>query len=255
MRKYLLIVAFGFTAWIAAQGQEYKVRKASGKMIVNLPAVTIEGYNGNEIIFSSQHKETETDPKAEGLQTINNAGYLDNSGLGISVIEKGNTIEVNEVIQNLDIKILVPKGLIVSFEWNKVTVDGKVICRNIENEIEIETYNDSVILENVTGPLTVRTIYGSVDAVFKAPVKGPVFIASIHAAIDVAIPVDTKADIKLTSTHSPILVAPDFKIEMEKNEEQPIGSRSTSINGKLNGGGPDCWLTSKFGKIYLRKTK
>lgn len=255
MRKYLLIVALGVITLTAARAQEYKVRRSTGKMIVNLPAVTMEGYNGNEIIFSSQRKAVEPDPKAEGLQTINNAGYRDNSGLGISVVEKGNTIEVNEVIQDLDIKILVPKGLIVSFEWNKVTVNAKVVCRNMDNEIEIETYDDSVSLENITGPLTVRTIYGAVDAVFKAPVKGPVFIASIHAPIDVAIPVDTKAAIKLTSTHSPILVAPDLNIEMEKAEEQPIGSRTTSINGKLNGGGPDCWLTSKYGKIYLRKAK
>lgn len=255
MRKYLLIIAVGFTTLTAARGQEYKIRKSSGKMIVSLPGVTIEGYNGNEIIFSSQQKKTESDPKAEGLQTINNAGYRDNSGLGISVVEKGNTIEVNEVIRNRDIKILVPKGLIVSFEWNKVTVDAKVVCRNMENEIEIETYDDSVFLENVTGPLTVRTIYGSVDAVFKAPVKGPVFIVSIYAAIDVAIPIDTKADIKLTSSHSSILTAPDFKIELEKREEPPAGNPATSINGKLNGGGLDFWLASKFGKIYLRKTQ
>lgn len=255
MSKYLLMVALAVTSLTAAQGQEYKVRRSSGKMIVNLPAVTIEGYNGNEIIFSSQHKKTETDPKAEGLQTINNAGYRDNSGLGISVVEKGNTIEVNEVVQDLDIKILVPKGLIVSVEWNKVTAGAKVICRNMENEIEIETHDDSVLVENITGPLTVRTVYGPVDVVFKAPVKGPVFIASIHAPIDVAIPVDTKADIKLISSRNPILVAPDLRIEVKKSEEQPTNSYVTSISGKLNGGGPDCWLMSKYGKIYLRKTK
>lgn len=255
MRKYLFIVAFSLSSFIAAQAQEYKVRKSTGKIIVNLPNVLIEGYSGNEIIFSSQRKETEVDPKAAGLQTINNAGYRDNSGLGVSVVEKGNTIEVNEVIQDLDIKILVPKGLIVSFAWNKVTAGAKVICRNIENEIEIETYDDSVLLENITGPLTVRSLYGAVDVIFKSPVKGPVFIASIHSAIDVAIPLDTKVDIQLKSVHSPIMTSPDLKIEMEKVEEQPVGSHATSINGKMNGGGPEFWLTSKFGKIYLRKTK
>jgi hypothetical protein len=172
------------------------------------------------------------------------------------VVEKGNTIEVNEVIQDLDIKILVPKGLIVSFECNKVTAGGgRATFRNIENEIEIESYDDTLFLENVTGPLTARALYGAVNVVFRGPVKGPVFIATIHATIDVAIPVDTKADIQLKNIHSPILTSPDLKIEIEKKEEQPIGSYATSINGKLNGGGPEFWLTSKFGKIYLRKTK
>lgn len=255
MRKYLLMFAFGLTALIAARGQEYKVKRSTGKIIVNLPAVTIEGYSGNEITFSSKPKEAEIDPKAEGLQTINTAGYLDNSGLGISVVEKGNTVEVNSVTENLDIKILVPKGLIVSFVCNKVTVGAKVTCRNMDNEIEIETYDNSILLENVTGPLTVRSLFGAVDVVFRTPVKGPVFIASIHGVIDVAIPVDTKANLQLKSIHSPIMTSPDLKIEMGKREEEPVGSHATSIDGKLNGGGLDFWLTSKFGKIYLRKTK
>lgn len=255
MRKHIILFVFGLTACMAAHSQEYKVKRSTGKIIVNLRSVVIEGYSGNEIVFSSKPNEAAIDPKAEGLQTINTAGYLDNSGLGISVVEKGNTVEVNEVIENLDIKILVPKGLIISFVCNKVTVGAKVICRNMDNEMEAEIYDNSLLLENVTGPLTVRSLYGSVDVVFKAPVKGPVFIATIHGAIDVAIPVDTKANLILKSIHAPIMTSPDLKIEMEKHEEEPVGSHATSINGKLNGGGLDLWLTSKFGKIYFRKTK
>jgi hypothetical protein len=255
MKNYLLMAALSFTSLIAAQAQEYKVKRSTGKMIVHLSNAVIEGYSGNEIVFSSQRKETETDPKAEGLQTINDAGYLDNSGLGVSVVEKGNTVEVNEVSPDLDIKILVPKGLIVSVAWDKVSGGGKLTCRNMENEIEIETYDNIVFLENITGPLTVRTLYGSVDAVFRAPVKGPVFIASVNSAIDVAIPVDTKADIQLKSIHRTILTSPDLKIEMRKREAEPKENYGTSIDGKLNGGGTEFWLTSKYGKIYLRKTQ
>ena len=255
MKKYLLVITFGLASWMTAQGQEYKVKRSTGKLIVNLPAVSIEGYNGNEIIFSSQHKQVEADPRAAGLETINNAGYRDNSGLGISIVEKGTTVEVNEVTENLDIKILVPKGLIVSFVWNKVTAGAKAIFRNMENEIEIESYDDSILLENITGPLTVRSIYGAVDVVFRAPVKGPVFIAAIHSTIDVAIPVDTKVNVLFNNLFSPIMVAPEFKIEMEKQEKEPENKLITSIRGKLNGGGPDFWLSAKYGKIYLRKTR
>ncbi len=249
------MLAFGLTAMIAAQGQEYKVKRTTGKLIVSLSSVVIEGYSGSEIIFSSKPKEVEVDPKAAGLQTINTAGYLDNSGLGISVVEKGNTVEVNEVTENQDIKILVPKGLIVSFVCNKVTVGAKVTCRNMDNEIEAEIYDNHLLLENITGPLTVRSLYGPIDVVFRAPVKGPVSIATIHGAIDVAIPVDTKANLQLKSIHAPIMTSPDLKIEMGKHEDEPVGSHATSIDGKLNGGGLDLWLNSKFGKIYLRKTK
>lgn len=254
MRKQVVIIALSFASLIGTQAQEYKIKKTSGKLKIDLPAVTIEGYNGNEIIFTSQRKSAEIDPKAEGLETINNSGYRDNSGLGISVVEKGNTIEVNEVTENQDIKILVPKGVIIAWYWNKVTAGAKAIFRNLENEIEIDSYDDSVLLENVTGPLAVRAIYGHVEVVFRSPVKGPVSISALHAPIDVAIPVDTKAGIRLTNLHSPIMVSPDLKIELAKRTEE-LPNYTTIIEGKLNGGGTDLWLTAKFGKIYLRKTK
>lgn len=258
MVRYFFLVVLSVIASGSARSQEYKVKKSSGKLILNLPAVSVEGYNGQEIIFSSERKEAEIDPKAEGLQTINNAGYRDNTGLGISVIEKGTTVEVNEVIQDLTIKVMVPKGMILAYVYNKPARAGKVTCRNMENEIEIETYNNNILLENITGPATVRSLYGAVDATFSKPVKGPVSIASIQSTVDVAIPVDTKATLKLKSTYSTIMTSPDFKIEVEKSEEKDIPDipRYVSlVNGKLNGGGAVFTLTSEFGKIYLRKTK
>ena len=36
-------------------------------------------------------KDNLTDPRAHGLKVLNGSGYTDNPGLGISVIENGNT--------------------------------------------------------------------------------------------------------------------------------------------------------------------
>jgi len=89
--------------------QEYKVNKNNGKLTINMGSATIEGYNGDQIVFSSLKAEAEADPRAKGLRAINGSGLTDNTGLGISVVEKGADIEVNEVASSgLDIKILVP---------------------------------------------------------------------------------------------------------------------------------------------------
>ena len=250
-----MIVVFSITALAAARAQEYKVRKSNGKIILNLSGVLVEGYGGNEIIFSSGQKETAIDPRAEGLQTINAAGYRDNTGLGISVIEKGTTVEVNEVIPDLTIKILVPRSMMLSFICHKMTKEAKVICRNMENEIEIEAEDNDILLENITGPVTVRTLYGKVDAVFSKNIKGPVSIVSVQSTVDVAIPIDTQAHIKLKSSHSTIMASPDFKIAVEKSEDTDLLGFESLVYGKLNGGGPEFRLTSEYGKIYLRKTK
>ena len=255
MKKYLLITLISIATVTGVRAQEYKVNKASGKLIINLPSAIVEGYSGNEIVFSSQKKESETDPRAVGLRAINGAGFTDNTGLGISVTEKGTTTEVEQVASNVSVKIMVPKGVIISYVCHKLPNAGKVYFKNMENEIEISTDYNAVDLENITGPVTVRALYGAVDAKFSAPVKGPVSIASIYSTVDVAIPADTRANIKLNSSHGTILASASLKIEMEKNSDSDMISYGGNVNGKLNGGGTEFKLTSEYGKIYLRKSK
>jgi hypothetical protein len=256
MKKYLIIPLLSLSAINYAGAQEYKVDKTIGKMILNLSSVTVEGYNGNQIIFSSSKKESEMDPRAKGLRTINGSGYTDNTGLGISVEEKGSTLEVNQVAySDLAIKIMVPKNVILSLVCHTMANAGAVRFINLENEIEISTDYNKVELENVTGPVTVRALYGSVDASFNEHIKGPISIASIYSTVDVAIPVDTKANVKLSSSHGEILAASELKIEIEKNSEDDMIRYGSSVNGKLNGGGAEFKLVSEYGKIYLRKTK
>jgi hypothetical protein len=256
MKKYLIIALLSLAVITVTRAQEYKINKASGKMVLNLSAVTVEGYSGNEIIFSSGKKESEMDPRAKGLRAINGSGFTDNTGLGISVIEKGTTIEVNQVASSdLSVKILVPKNVILSLVCHRMPNAGNIVFKNMENEIEISTDYNGVKLENVTGPVIVRALYGSVDARFSEHIKGPVSIASIYSTVDVAIPADTKANVKLSSSHGEIMASSDFKIELEKKPGDDMISYDGNVNGKLNGGGPDFKLTSEYGKIYLRKSK
>jgi len=218
MKNVFIVSLFSICSVCSVLGQDYKLAKTSGKLVLNLSSVVVEGYDGKEIIFSSGNSEAEQDPRAKGLRAINGAGFTDNTGLGISVVENGTTAEVNQVTSNLSVKIRVPKGVIISVAYHKVSSAGMITCRNMENEIEISTDYNSIRLENISGPVSVRALYGSVDAVFGSYIKGPVSIASIYATVDVSIPADTKANVKLSSEHGSILASADLKIEMEKNE-------------------------------------
>jgi hypothetical protein len=254
MKKYIIITLLSFSGFNYAHAQDYKINKTSGKMTLNLSSVTVEGYNGNQIIFSSSKKETAIDPRAKGLHAINGSGYTDNTGLGISVTESGSNIEVHQVaIPTSEIKILVPKGVSVSFICHSVINAGKVRFMNLENEIEVSTDYNKIELENITGPATVRTLHGDVGARFNAPVRGPVSIVAVFAAIDVTIPATTKANLKLSTSHGEILAASDLKIDIEKSVEGEMIRYGSAVNGKLNGGGADFKLNSEYGKIYLRR--
>ena len=172
MKKYIIIALFSLSAITGAWAQEFKVNKNSGKLTLNLTAVTVEGYSGDQIVFSSGRSEADADPRAKGLRAINGAGFVDNTGLGVSVVEKGADVEVNQVAaNNLELKILVPKNVIVSFQCHRTPNVGTVKFKNMENEIEISTDYNAIDLENVTGPIAVRALYGSVDAGLKSRLR------------------------------------------------------------------------------------
>jgi hypothetical protein len=250
--KKLIILAFFLTLSGWAMAQEYKVAKSTGRLEINIGKVIVEGHNGNDIIFSSlEHRDKGEDDRSKGLEAINGSGLKDNTGLGINVSEKDNVIKVSQLkkTNSPDIKILVPKGVIVSFEFDS-QYGGDAKFKNLENEIEVSAQYNSVELENITGPLTVKTIYGHVEADFSS-IKGPVSIVSVYGYADVTLPVATKADLKLSTSYGEILVAPEFKIEIESTNG--MKRYDDQVNGKINGGGTKIDITCNYGKVYLRK--
>ena len=55
MKKYITtILAVAIVSAGAAQAQEYKIAKSSGRLELNLGRVMVEGHSGNEIIFTSE---------------------------------------------------------------------------------------------------------------------------------------------------------------------------------------------------------
>jgi len=234
------------------QAQEYKLPKSSGRLEVSISRVTVEGYSGNEIIFSIVDGPRDKDKRAEGLRAVGGNGLEDNTGLGINVTEKNNVISVRQLkkMDSPNIRIQVPKGVIVAYTYESEH-QSKVRFKNLENEIEISAQYNSIELENITGPLTAKTIYGHIEADFGNTVKGPISIISVYGFADVTLPVATKADLKLATSYGELLVAPEFKIDMGTKGD--MVHYSDQINGKINGGGTSIDITCNYGKVYLRK--
>lgn len=252
MKNRNIILLFALVLSGAAHGQEFKINKTSGRLELNIGRVTVEGHNGNEIIFSSENSRREKDERAEGLRLVNSLGLDDNTGLGINVADKGNVVEVYQLKQthSPDIKILVPKGIIVSFKYQS-QYGGEVRFINLTNEIEVSAQYNSIHLENVTGPMTVETTYGSVTANLSPQIKEPVSIVSIYGFIDITLPQSTAADLRLSTSYGDIFVAPEFKLDVPtKNGMKVYGDK---ITGTLNGGGTNIDLNCNYGKIYVRK--
>lgn len=253
MTNRIVVLLFAIMINGAIHAQEFKVAKNSGRLELNLGRVTVEGHDGNEIIFSGKNTKGEKDPKAEGLRLVNSLGIEDNTGgLGIHVEDKGSTVTVRQLkpTHSPDIKVLVPRGVIVSFKYDS-QYGGTARFVNMTNEIEVSALYNSIDLDQVTGPLTIETTYGNVTAKFNAPIKDPVSIVSIYGFVDVALPQDTKANIKMSTSYGDIFVAPEFKIEVPTKDGMKV--YGDNISGTLNGGGVKIDLDCNYGKIYVRK--
>lgn len=253
MKKQILTIAvLIMTTGVFAQ--EYKLAKSTGKLLINeVNNVSIEGYDGKEIVFTSLDNSREKDRRADGLRAVSSMGLEDNSGIGLSVVDKGATIEVNQLkrMSGPKIKIMVPKGVSVAYSHSS-PYGNSIKIKNVESEIEISTTHNGVYLDNVTGPMTVKTVHGSIDALFSGNMKSPISIVSVHGPVDITVPLATKANLSMSTNYGEIFVDPAIKIDFEGQGDWKVYG-SNKVNGKMNGGGLDFRLSSTHNNIYLRK--
>ena len=233
--------------------QDFKLAKSTGKLdIKDVNNVTIEGTSGNEIIFSSRSGKRENDERAKGLKAVSASGLEDNTGFGLSVVDKGDVIEVRQLkkMDGPDVLIQVPKGVNISISHSSPH-GSDITFRNVEGEIEASTVHNGIFLDNPMGPLTINTVHGEIEAKLSANFKSPISLVSVHGAVDLAIPVTTKANLKMSTVYGEIFIDPDFKIVMDTKGD--MIRYSDKLSGKINGGGLDISLTTTHSNIYLRK--
>ncbi|HEY5749716.1 MAG TPA: DUF4097 family beta strand repeat-containing protein [Chryseolinea sp.] len=254
MRKIMTTIALVVTTLGYIQAQEFKLAKSTGRLeIKELNNVDIEGYSGNEIIFTSRSGKRDADDRAKGLRAINALGLEDNTGLGLSVVDKNGVIEVQQMkrMDGPDITIKVPKGVTVSFTHTSPH-GSDVSIKDVEGEIEISTVHNGINLTNVTGPMTINTVHGNIEGSLSATLKNPISIVSVHGHVDLALPTTVKASVKMSTVYGEIFVDPEFKVDATTAGGLNKYSSDT-VTSKINGGGVDITLSSTHNNVYLRK--
>jgi hypothetical protein len=253
MKKQLFILPALLIAY-SGIAQEYKLAKSTGKLeIREVNNVTIEGYSGNEIVFTSLDGSRDKDRRAEGLRAISAMGLEDNTGIGLSVTDKGTTYEVTQ-LKKMDgprVKIMVPKGVTVSYRHTSPH-GSDIKIRNVESEVEVSTVHNGVKLENVTGPLNIRTVHGEIEADLSGTIKGPISLTSQHGLVDVSLPGTVKATLDLSTNWGEIFVDPGLNLEIPKTGDW-VKYGGNKIEGKINGGGLEFNFGSHHGNVYVRK--
>ena len=258
MKKQIWItaVALIFTALsMPAVGQEYKI-PASGKSLKiffnEINKLEIEGTTGSDIIITTTDRSRARDERAQGLKAISSMGLEDNTGLGLSALEKNGIVEVNSISRNSEARYIVkvPKNVGVKYAHNS-PYGSDVKISNLESELDVSSLHNDIILVNVTGPMTINTVHGDIDANFTTLNQAsPTSIASVHGHVDVSLPAASKAELTIKTTWGEIFT--DMDIQMETGADMRKISTQT-VKGKLNGGGVALMLSSTHDNIYLRK--
>jgi lia operon protein LiaG len=253
--KYILpfFIALFFAG--VSRAQEFKVavdNSKDSKLTLNdfRGELQIEGYSGTEIVATPSGDRFETPEQAKGLKPIYAAG-TDNTGIGVSMEKNGNRITLRCLLpftKSATYRIRVPENLALEIERD-CAGGGETMISNIKNEIDFKGCH-SITLKNVTGPLVLSTISGSVNVVFSEISKDKsISIASVSGEVDVTLPAKAGFNLEMGTISGNMYS--DFDLQSSKDEMRRVGGGS--IHAQVNGGGVDVKLHSISSNIYLRK--
>lgn len=241
--KKIIIVAL---VLLVAAGQafaqkEYKLAKSSGKLVINnIINLSVEGYDGKEVIITSKGKQEAVDPRAEGLTVLGNSGF-DNTGIGLSISQKDQVAEIIAVDRSnsLKVSIKLPYGVDLSIKTAGFG-DGTnepITLSNLKSEIDASTQYENIKLSNVTGPVSVKTLHGNIESTLSPSFKGPISLVSVYGFVDLKVPENAKADLNINTTYETLYAAKDLKFEITETTQnkEPNALRTITYNTKSDG--------------------
>lgn len=250
--KYFLPILILFAS--AVHAQEYTAQHTTGKLLLeDVDNAHITVYDGNEIIINADvYRGSEDRERSKGLKVVNSLGLDDNTELGLSAQKNGEDFKVIGIGSGHDgtYRFKIPRSMGVDYSHSTYDSDDLIID-GVSEEIVVSTNYSDIELLNVTGPMSIKTVYGDIEASFNTlNQEGSVSLNSVYGLVDIAVPSATKADISLRTPYGQILT--DMNIQVDKTD----GMRelnSKHVVGTLNDGGVDLILKSGYENIYLRK--
>lgn len=249
MRKFTIILAALFASAVTQAQADY-TKSLSGIQWVKIESkadVIVKTHSSNELLIKSG-PSVETPERAKGLKLVGEGG-TDNTDVGFSVIQDGNTLIVYNLRKSGDAEIYLPKNQNISV---KSTWNGDIEIDGFAGEIEADAQlNGSVKVTNVNGPVTANTLNGELNVTFGTVKQdSPISLYSTNGAVDVSLPANTPANLSLSTLNGNVYTDFDIKAE-EKNGMRSLLGRN--IKSSINGGGVSLSMKSTNGNMYLRK--
>ncbi len=223
-------------------------------VIENLSSdIVIEGTSGTEIKIESKNYKGLPE-KAKGLKPLSATGP-ENTGVGLSIKQEGNTISLSGAhreADNADYVMYLPKNLRVKLDYNSWQA-GDVVIKNMAGEIEAKSQVGDLEFIDVTGPIVAHTLSSDLEVTFTSlSSTSPTSLSSTSGDIDVTFPPSVKGTFKMSTVSGGVYTGFDFDFGEDAKLSRVGGQNAT---GKLNGGGVEVSLKTVSGDIYIRKAE
>ncbi len=231
----------------------YSIPFATGTLELNFAPDSIIAYDGKEIVLKSW-VEKEEQEMVDGLVLVNSNGEADNTGMGLKVEKKASADFIS--IAELDmygvrgVKIMIPQSVKLILKYNSTYQNEKITLSNLKSELDVAVRFNPILIKNVTGPVTINSMYGKIEAFFEAEPVKPVSLISSYGDVSVNMPSASKVDLNLKTTWGKIYVPQSLVGKLKKDADSKESKEQ--LKGSLNGGGNLFVLASNWGKIYLR---
>jgi putative adhesin len=244
--------------------------------------ITITGTNRKDVLIEARSSDETRgrgrfgrgpgpDPRPFGRGRGRDGGEGDTTGLrrltqpgGFEVEEHNNQVVIGSggpMRRGSDFTIQVPSKTHLKLSTLN---EGPIVVENVEGEIEVNNQNESITLTNVAGSVVANAHNGKVKVIMtRITADKAMGFTSFNGDVDVTLPASAKANLKMRSDMGEIFT--DFDVQIRPTTPAPSqGSRRSdggfrldvnqSIQGSVNGGGPEFELRTFNGNIYLRKS-
>ncbi|WP_346855573.1 DUF4097 family beta strand repeat-containing protein [uncultured Draconibacterium sp.] len=260
-RITILLVIFVLPLVLFSQENKFEYTpKVKNKIEVSdlLGKIMLKNTTGNTIVIESDFNLKKPD-RADGLMLLGAAE--DNTGLGVNLIEENGVVTiigVTKKVKDHTYTISIPDGIAVNIDYHSPFANGDLEIDSYKGSLELKTLAAGVKLTNCTGPFTVSSISGDIEAVFGSlNQEQPTSLASVSGLVDVTLPASIKANIQVSNITGDVYNNLDLKNSSKQNDERSDGLNEIKHRNNseytLNGGGQKLFLKSVSGNIYLRK--
>lgn len=175
------------------------------------------------------------------------------SSAAVSVERVGDEIRVSQetpregFFASSDLEVRFPRDRAVVIEMVR---GGEVLLMGSRGDAEVTNRNGSVRLDDVSGPVRVSALNGSITGEISGPLEPSASFASLNGEVDLTLPFDAAVTARLRTDNGRL--RSDFPLEV-LDRDTSLGT-GAEVRAELNGGGSPLIATTRSGDVYLRRS-